>query len=99
MCERKLRKAAVITAALILILFLIPVKINYNDGGTVQYKAALYTVVKWNRISDIEDENYQNTSVYLFPGSLKGIDELRRTAFICMINVWNQAIPWYAATI
>ena len=76
MSERKLRKAAVITAALILILFLIPVKINYNDGGTVQYKAALYTVVKWNRISDIEDENYQNTSVYLFPGSLKGIDEL-----------------------
>ena len=54
-----MRKAAVITAALILILFLIPVKINYNDGGTVQYKAALYTVVKWNRISDIEDENYQ----------------------------------------
>ena len=46
MSERKLRKAAVITAALILILFLIPVKINYNDGGTVQYKAALYTVVK-----------------------------------------------------
>ena len=43
---------------------------------TAQYKAALYTVVKWNRISDIEDENYQNTSVYLFPGSLKGIDEL-----------------------
>lgn len=76
MSERKLRTAAVITAALILILFLIPVKINYNDGGTVQYKAALYTVVKWNRISDIEDENYQNTSVYLFPGSLKGIDEL-----------------------
>ena len=62
-----MRKAAVITAALILILFLIPVKINYNDGGTVQYKAALYTVVKWNRISDIEDENYQNTSVYLMP--------------------------------
>lgn len=62
MSERKLRKAAVITAALILILFLIPVKINYNDGGTVQYKAALYTVVKWNRISDIEDENYQNAN-------------------------------------
>lgn len=76
MCERKLRKAAVITAALILILFLIPVKFTYKDGGTVQYKAALYTVVKWNRIADIEDDNYQNTSVYLFPGSLKGIDEL-----------------------
>lgn len=45
MLERKLRKAAVITAVFILILFLIPVKINYNDGGTVQYKAALYTVV------------------------------------------------------
>ena len=27
-------------------------------------------------IADIEDDNYQNTSVYLFPGSLKGIDEL-----------------------
>ena len=79
MCERKLRTAAVITAALILILFLIPVKFTYKDGGTVQYKAALYTVVKWNRIADIGDKNYQNTSVYLFPVSLKGIDELWKT--------------------
>ena len=56
MSERKLRKAAVITAVFILILFLIPVKINYNDGGTVQYKAALYTVVKWNCY--VEPEEY-----------------------------------------
>ncbi len=87
MCERKLRTAAVITAALILILFLIPVKFTYKDGGTVQYKAALYTVVKWNRFVEPEEyiyenptyysfEKYKNTSVYLFPGSLKGIDEL-----------------------
>ena len=55
MSERKLRKAAVITAALILILFLIPVKFSYKDGGTVQYKAALYTVVKWNRF--VEPKN------------------------------------------
>ncbi len=87
MCERKLRTAAVITAALILILFLIPVKFTYKDGGTVQYKAALYTVVKWNRFTEPEEKNngnatyysfkkYKNISVYLFPGSLKGIDEL-----------------------
>ena len=87
MSERKLRTAAVITAALILILFLIPVKFTYKDGGTVQYKAALYTVVKWNRFTEPEEKNngnatyysykkYKNTSVYLFPGSLKGIDEL-----------------------
>lgn len=87
MSERKLRKAAVITAALILILFLIPVKFTYKDGGTVQYKAALYTVVKWNRFTEPEEKNYENatfysfkkyknTSVYLFPVSLKGIDEL-----------------------
>lgn len=87
MSERKLRIAAVITAALILILFLIPVKFTYKDGGTVQYKAALYTVVKWNRFTEPEEKNngnatyysfkkYKNTSVYLFPGSLKGIDEL-----------------------
>ncbi len=87
MPERKLRKAAVITAALILILFLIPVKFTYNDGGTVQYKAALYTVVKWNCFVDPEEyiyenatyykfKKYKNTSVYLFPVSLKGIDEL-----------------------
>ena len=90
MSERKLRKAAVITAALILILFLIPVKFTYKDGGTVQYKAALYTVVKWNRFTEPEEKNngnatyysfkkYKNTSVYLFPGSLKGIDELWKT--------------------
>ena len=87
MCERKLRTAAVITAVFILILFLIPVKFTYNDGGTVQYKAALYTVVKWNCYVEPEEyiyegstyysyKKYKNTSVYLFPGSLKGIDEL-----------------------
>lgn len=72
MSERKLRKAAVITAALILILFLIPVKINYNDGGTVQYKAALYTVVKWNRISDIEDEKLSKHLGLFVSRQLKG---------------------------
>ena len=66
-----MRKAAVITAALILILFLIPVKINYNDGGTVQYKAALYTVVKWNCYVEPEEYIYEG-SKYSLQGTTQG---------------------------
>ena len=66
MSERKLRTAAVITAVFILILFLIPVKINYNDGGTVQYKAALYTVVKWNCYVEPEEYIYEGSTYYSY---------------------------------
>lgn len=46
----------------------------YKDGGTREYNALTYKIVKWNRLS--EEGSYSKTQVYFFPESLKSIDEL-----------------------
>ncbi len=70
----------VLTAFMLLALLFIPVKRVYDDGGTVEYAALMYRVVKWNKLNmnDAGDriDRYESTTVYWFPNSLKSIDEL-----------------------
>ena len=74
---------AIIVIALLLVLFL-PVPRVYDDGGTHEYAALTYKIVKWNRLVAVCNENgdmeridtYTNTSVYWFPDNYKFIDEL-----------------------
>lgn len=40
---------AVIVIALAILLF--PIRIAYKDGGSVEYKAIIYSVTKYHRIS------------------------------------------------
>ena len=57
---------------------------SYDDGGTREYSALTYKIVKWNRNEITVDENgtmvgdgiYKNTTVYWFPDNFKRIDEL-----------------------
>ena len=73
----------VIIAALLLVLFL-PVKAGeYDDGGTLDYRALTYRLVVWNRFTTKTDEDgsqssykYHNISVFWFPDNFKKIDEL-----------------------
>jgi len=63
----------------ILLLLLIPIPTgNYKDGGTKEYTALTYKIVKWNRIID-ESQTYSKTKIYPFPLNFKSIDYL-----------WNQ---------
>ncbi len=66
-------------------VLLIPVPhASYDDGGTSEYVALTYKMVKWNKIVPQYDKNgeyisheiYNNTSVFWYPDSQKTIDEL-----------------------
>ena len=37
-------------------ILLFPIKHSYKDGGTVEYRAILYSVIFWHRL----DENYES---------------------------------------
>ncbi len=75
--------AAVLVLALV--LFLPIPQSAYDDGGTREYAALTYKIVKWHKlVSGMPDENgivdsvaiYDKTSVYWFPDNFKSIDEL-----------------------
>lgn len=46
---RKKKKTVLwLIAALVLLLCLVPVRLAYKDGGTVEYRALLYQVTRWH---------------------------------------------------
>lgn len=75
------RKTVIILVAAVLLLFLpIPFPAA-SDGGTVEFRAMTYTIVKWHRILPTADTSgkadmYIKTSVYWFPHNFKDMDDL-----------------------
>lgn len=64
--------AMVVAAALIL---LVPIpKGSYDDGGTREYEALTYKLVRWNRVT--ADGGYHKTRVYFGKDKHASIDEL-----------------------
>lgn len=64
----------VIIAVVLAILFVpIPTGV-YKDGGTREYSALTYKIVKWNRLTG--DSTYDKTRLYFFPYNFKSIDGL-----------------------
>jgi len=73
----------VIIFVLAVILFLPIPQGSYDDGGTRDYNALTYKIVRWNKIVVELDENgqpvhdtYRKTSVFWYPDNQKSIDEL-----------------------
>ena len=63
-----------IVIVLIAVLF-IPIPSGVcQDGGTREYTALTYKIVKWNRLTG--DSTYDKLRVYLFPNNFKSIDSL-----------------------
>ena len=63
-----------IVIVLIAVLF-IPIPSGvYKDGGTREYTALTYKIVKWNRLTG--DSTYDKLCVYLFPNNFRSIDSL-----------------------
>lgn len=50
------KKAIIILCVLLAIVLLFPVPLRLRDGGTVQYKAILYTVSDVHSLATIEDQ-------------------------------------------
>ena len=68
------RRLKILSIVIGIVLFLIvPIKRECNDGGTVEYSAILYKVIKWNRIRQYE-ENKTGTEVYFFPQNLHSLE-------------------------
>lgn len=60
------RKITIIIAVILALLLLTPVPIRYDDGGSVQYKAVLYSVYDIYRINpdmDSEDMYIEGTII------------------------------------
>lgn len=64
-----------ITVFVLLAVLFVPVpKSAYKDGGTTEYCALTYKIVKWNRLTS--EETFRKTKVYFFPDNFKSIDNL-----------------------
>ena len=73
-----MKKKTIVFIALIVVLLailLIPIPTGVmKDGGTREYSALTYKIIKWRRIYD--DGLYEKTRVYLIPDNFKSIDAL-----------------------
>ena len=74
---------AVSATLLALILFLPIPTGKYDDGGTREYSALTYKIVKWNKLESVYEggemtrvDKYTKTSVYWIPDNFKSIDDL-----------------------
>ena len=80
MNKNRRRIVIVLIAVALLLFFPIPSPAG-NDGGTVEFRAMTYSIVKWHRILPTADASgkadmYIKTSVYWFPHNFKDIDDL-----------------------
>ena len=51
------KKAIIIVCVLLAIVLLFPIPIRLRDGGTVQYKAILYTVSDVHSLATVEEQD------------------------------------------
>ncbi len=53
--RNKLTKIVIVILVIALVICLVPVRIVYRDGGSVEYKAIAYSITRYNRL-DPQDE-------------------------------------------
>ena len=65
----------IIILIVILIILLFPMKLQYKDGGTIEYRSLVYKIIKWHRLDNYYDGGYKTgTEIYFFPNNFKPID-------------------------
>lgn len=70
------KKLIIAVAALLLAVLIVPIPAaSYDDGGTREYKALTYKIVKWNRLYE-GDLCYNATRFYFGKDKSKPVDEL-----------------------
>lgn len=71
--EKKKKIIKYIVIFLFLLVLFFPIKLQYKDGGTIEYKSLTYKIIKWHRI-----KNYgrykTGTDFILFPNNFKPLD-------------------------
>ena len=62
----------------ILFVLLVPIKKTYKDGGTREYSAILYKVIKWHTLDDDYESGYKDTTeIHIFPTKFHSLDYYR----------------------
>lgn len=69
------KKTKIILIVLIILCFIPFPNGTVKDGGTKQFTALTYKVVKWNRLVDA-DYVYSETDLYVFPFNFLPVDKL-----------------------
>lgn len=65
----------ILPAVILLVVLLVPIPSGvYKDGGTREFRALTYKVVRWRRLTN--GGIYEKTRLYLFPRNFRSIDEL-----------------------
>lgn len=62
--KKKITRAVIVIIALIILLF--PIKLGYKDGGTVEYKAIVYSVTDYHSIHSAEGEYRVGYTIEIF---------------------------------
>ena len=76
----KMNKKYIIVCLLLIAVLFIPIpRGTYDDGGSKEYVAFTYKIIKWNRLTS--DGIYKKTRIYFFKDKYKTIDELAEIEF------------------
>ena len=89
MNKRKKIIIVLITIIVLLVLFFPIPRGTYLDGGTREYSALTYKIIKWHKLvaetnsdGSVDTEYFYNkTSVFWIPDKFKSIDELWKIDF------------------
>lgn len=73
---KRIVKTIVITLIVLAVLF-VPRYDVYKDGGTREWRAVAYTIVKWqNSLPNNNPYQQGTTKIYFFPYSLYSLDDM-----------------------
>ena len=87
--SKKKKIIIVIAIIVLLVLFFTIPRGTYSDGGTREYSALTYKIIKWHKLvaetnsdGSVDTEYFYNkTSVFWIPDKFKSIDELWKIDF------------------
>lgn len=79
--KKKSKAIIIIVIILLLVILVFPLKMKYKDGGTIEYRAILYKIIKWNTLDGIT-----GTDFYIFPNNMKSVDYYREQKSISKIK-------------
>lgn len=71
--KKKLHLITTSIVIFILLILFVPIKFQYKDGGTVEYKSLSYKYIKWHRLRN-NGSIYEGIDIYWFPNNIKSLD-------------------------
>lgn len=63
--KKNVKKRCIIVISVILFLLCVPIKYIYKDGGSIAYKAILWSYIDWSREKEFDGK--PSTELKIFP--------------------------------